>query len=84
MAGYVRENFKWYWKSASHLPRPLPEGYQELCPHFVLSKEEEAACDFELPKMVEATFYAMLNDAIGLGIMSGFITANLKVSIEGL
>ncbi|KAJ8439414.1 hypothetical protein Cgig2_001754 [Carnegiea gigantea] len=46
---------------------------------------EEAAHDFELPEMVQATFYAMLiNDAIGLGIVSGFIAANLKASLEGL
>ena len=35
--------------------------------------------------MVQATFYAMLlNDAIRLGIVSGFIAADLKASLEGL
>ncbi|KAJ8434092.1 LOW QUALITY PROTEIN: hypothetical protein Cgig2_005771 [Carnegiea gigantea] len=46
---------------------------------------EEAAHDFEIPKIVQATFYAMLlNDDIGLGILSGFLVANLKASLEGL
>ncbi|KAJ8436130.1 hypothetical protein Cgig2_001157 [Carnegiea gigantea] len=37
------------------------------------------------PKIVQATFYAMLrNDAVGLGIVNGFIAADLKPSFEGL
>ncbi|KAJ8441400.1 hypothetical protein Cgig2_002359 [Carnegiea gigantea] len=44
-----------------------------------------AARDFNLREMVQATFYAMLlNDAVGLGIASGFIAADLKVSFDGL
>ncbi|KAJ8441084.1 hypothetical protein Cgig2_000345 [Carnegiea gigantea] len=46
---------------------------------------EEALHDFELPEIVEATIYAMLlNDAAGLGIVSGFIVADLKASLKGL
>ncbi|KAJ8434599.1 LOW QUALITY PROTEIN: hypothetical protein Cgig2_025025 [Carnegiea gigantea] len=72
-------------ESASRPPHPLPEDYQELCLHFVLSKVEEAARNFELLEMVQATFYDMLlNDAVGLGIVSGFIAADLKASLEGL
>ncbi|KAJ8425253.1 hypothetical protein Cgig2_015860 [Carnegiea gigantea] len=85
IADYIRENFRWHWRSASRPPRPLPEDYRVLCLHFVLSKAEEAACEFELPEMVQATFYAMLlNDAVGLGIVSGFIAADLRASLEGL
>ena len=85
MADYVRENFRWHWRSASRPPLPVPEDYRELCPHFALSNAEEAACNFELPEMVQATFYAMLlNDAVGLGIVSGFIAADLKAFLEGL
>ncbi|KAJ8437835.1 hypothetical protein Cgig2_000389 [Carnegiea gigantea] len=46
---------------------------------------EEAAHDFELPEMIQAIFYAMLlNNAVGLGIVSDFIAANLRASLEGL
>ncbi|KAJ8431037.1 hypothetical protein Cgig2_022979 [Carnegiea gigantea] len=58
-----------HWRNASCPPRPLPEDYRELCPHFVLFKAEEAVRDFELSEMIWATFYAMLlNDAVGLDI----------------
>ncbi|KAJ8453190.1 LOW QUALITY PROTEIN: hypothetical protein Cgig2_008074 [Carnegiea gigantea] len=81
MADYVRENFRWHWRSASRPPRLLPEDYRELCLHFVLSKE--AVRDFELSKMVQANFYAiLLNDTVGLGIVSGFIAADLMTSLE--
>ena len=41
--------------------------------------------DFELPEMVQATFYAtLLNDAVELGIVSGFLASDLKLSLEGL
>ncbi|KAJ8436129.1 hypothetical protein Cgig2_001156 [Carnegiea gigantea] len=37
------------------------------------------------PKIVKATFYAMLlNDAVGLGMVNGFIAADLRPSFEGL
>ncbi|KAJ8421484.1 hypothetical protein Cgig2_014962 [Carnegiea gigantea] len=85
VADNVRETFRWHWRSASHPLRPLPEDYRELCPCFTLSEAEEAAHDFNLPEMVQATFYAMLlNDAMELGIASGFIDVDLKVSLEGL
>jgi len=46
---------------------------------------EEAAHDFELPKMVQATFYAMLlNDAVELGIVNRFMAIDLKATLEGL
>ncbi|KAJ8444598.1 hypothetical protein Cgig2_023661 [Carnegiea gigantea] len=44
-----------------------------------------AACDFGLPEMVHATFYAMLlNNAARLGLVDGFIAASLKASLKGL
>ena len=47
-------------------PRPLPEDFHALCPRFSLLEAEGAAADFELPEMVQATFYVMLlNDAEG-------------------
>ncbi|KAJ8430384.1 hypothetical protein Cgig2_032123 [Carnegiea gigantea] len=44
------------------------------CPN---AGEEEVACDFDLPEMVQATFYAMLlNDVVGLSIARGFIVTD--------
>ncbi|KAJ8437079.1 hypothetical protein Cgig2_016433 [Carnegiea gigantea] len=41
--------------------------------------------DFELPKMVQGTFYLMLlHDAVELGTMSGFLAVDLKLTLEGL
>jgi len=81
MADHVRETFRWHWRNASRLLRPLKEDYWDLCPYFILFKAEEAARDFKIPKMVQATFYAiLLNNAVGLGIVSRFLVANLKAS----
>lgn len=67
-----------HWRSAPHLLCPLPEDYRELCPCFTSSEAEEAARDFDLLEMVQATFYAMLfNDAMELIIVSGFIVVDL-------
>ncbi|KAJ8421146.1 LOW QUALITY PROTEIN: hypothetical protein Cgig2_027444 [Carnegiea gigantea] len=65
MANFVRESFIWHGRGATRPPHPLPEDYQDLCPCFSLPEAEGAALDFELPEMVQATFYAMLsNDAV--------------------
>ncbi|KAJ8434327.1 hypothetical protein Cgig2_010944 [Carnegiea gigantea] len=78
MANHARETFRWHWKSASHPPRPPPKDYWDLCPCFALFNEEEAARDFELPEMVQTTFYAMLlNNAVELDIVSRFMAADL-------
>ncbi|KAJ8419790.1 LOW QUALITY PROTEIN: hypothetical protein Cgig2_010901 [Carnegiea gigantea] len=83
MVDFVRGSFRWHW-SAMRLPRPLSDDYHDLCPCFVISELEQAAHDFR-PKMVYATFYAMLlNDAVKLGLVGGFIAASLKASLEGL
>ncbi|KAJ8420400.1 hypothetical protein Cgig2_028072 [Carnegiea gigantea] len=85
MADFKRESFRWHWRRATRPPRPLPTDYRDLCPRFSLSKAERAALDFELSKMVQAIFYAMLlNDAIELGIVSGFLASDLRSSLEGL
>ncbi|KAJ8432884.1 hypothetical protein Cgig2_017613 [Carnegiea gigantea] len=84
MADFVRESFRLRWRRATCPPHPLLNDYQDFCPRFSLSKAERAALDFELPEMVQATFYAMLwNDALELGIVSGFLVGNLKSSLEG-
>jgi len=53
----------------------------ELC----TARAEEVACNFELPGMVSATFYAMLLiDVVELGIVNRFMIVDLKVTLEGL
>jgi len=43
-----------------------------------LPKAEAKAADFELPEMIHATFYAMLlNEAVELGAVRGFMTEGL-------
>ncbi|KAJ8449210.1 hypothetical protein Cgig2_021674 [Carnegiea gigantea] len=81
----MRESFRWHWRSAIRSPRPLPDDYQDLCLRFTLSDAERALPDFELPEMIQATFYTLLlNDAIKLAIVSGFLAIDLKLTLEGL
>ncbi|KAJ8448595.1 hypothetical protein Cgig2_010482 [Carnegiea gigantea] len=85
MADFMRGSFRWHWRIAICPPHPLPEDYQDLCLRFTLSDAERAALDFELPEMVQVTFYAiLLNDDVELGIVSGFIVIDLKLTLEGL
>jgi len=65
--------------------RPLLKDFHALCPRFSLPEAEGAAADFELPEMVQATFYAMLlNEAVELGVVHGFIAEGLKSALAGL
>ena len=85
MADFVRESFRWHWRSATRLPHPLPDDYQDLFPHLTLSDVERATLDFELPEMIQVTFYAMLlNNAVEPGIVSIFLVVNLKLTLKGL
>ena len=85
MADHVREFFVWRWRRASPPPRPLPEDFHALCPRFSLPEAEGTAADFELPEMVQAIFYAMLlNEAIELSVVRGFIVEGLKSALMGL
>ncbi|KAJ8424979.1 hypothetical protein Cgig2_031928 [Carnegiea gigantea] len=85
MANYVRETFIWRWRSASRPPRPLPEDSHVLCPRFSLVEAENAATEFELPEMVQVTFYAMLlNEAVELGMTHEYTAESMKSSLAGL
>ena len=85
MAHHVRESFVWHWRRASCLPPSLLDDLHALCPRFSLAKAEGASADFELPKMVQATFYAMMvNKAIELGVVRGFMAEDPKSALEGL
>jgi len=67
--------------TSSFAPRRLPGPMSELC----TARAEEVACNFELPGMVSATFYAMLLiDVVELGIVNRFMIVDLKVTLEGL
>ncbi|KAJ8426359.1 hypothetical protein Cgig2_025498 [Carnegiea gigantea] len=85
MADFVRDSFRWRWRSTTCPPRLLPDDYQDLCPRFMLSDVESAALEFELLEMVKVIFYAMpLKDAVELGIVSGSLVVDLKLTLEGL
>ena len=85
MADYVSESFIWRWRRATCPPRPLPEDYHVLCPHFSLPEAEGATADFELPTMVQVTFYAMLlHKAVELGVVHGFMVEGLRLALVGL
>ncbi|KAJ8445656.1 hypothetical protein Cgig2_007132 [Carnegiea gigantea] len=84
MADYVRESFVWCWRSALRSLRPLPEGFHALCPRFSLFEAKGMATDFELPKIVQATFYAMLlNVTVELGVAHSFTAEGLKSTLVG-
>ncbi|KAJ8426958.1 hypothetical protein Cgig2_027682 [Carnegiea gigantea] len=62
-----------------------PEDYQDLCPSFTVLDTEEAVCNFNIPEIVQATFYVMLpHDAVGPSLMSKDVARGLKVTLEGL
>ncbi|KAJ8426919.1 hypothetical protein Cgig2_010437 [Carnegiea gigantea] len=50
-----------------------------LCPSFTLPDAKEAARDFDIPKIIQATFYAMVvNDTVELSIVSKDMARALK------
>ncbi|KAJ8422560.1 hypothetical protein Cgig2_005758 [Carnegiea gigantea] len=82
MADYVRESFIWRWRRAMRLPCSIFEDYHVLCPRFSLPEAKRAAANFELPKMVQATFYViLLNGVVELGVVRGFMADGLKSSL---
>ncbi|KAJ8430746.1 hypothetical protein Cgig2_009637 [Carnegiea gigantea] len=77
----------WIWLSASHPPRPLPEDFNVLCPYFSLAEAEDeaAAAESELPKIVQATFYAiLLNEMLELGVVHEYTTERMRSLLVGL
>ncbi|KAJ8422123.1 LOW QUALITY PROTEIN: hypothetical protein Cgig2_006431 [Carnegiea gigantea] len=60
---------------------PLLEDYRDLCPGFTLPDVEEAAHDFNIPKIVQAMFCAILvNNAVELSVGDG---RGLEVDPQG-
>ncbi|KAJ8436689.1 hypothetical protein Cgig2_025519 [Carnegiea gigantea] len=85
MVGHVKKTFKQHMRAASRPPRPLPENYQDFCPGFTLIVVDEAAYDFGIPKIIQATFYAMVvNDTVELGVISKDMDEALKSTLKDL
>ncbi|KAJ8444830.1 hypothetical protein Cgig2_008887 [Carnegiea gigantea] len=85
MANHVGETFRWHMRRALHPLCPLLEDYRDLCPNFTLPDAEEAAHPFNMPEIVQATFYVMLlNDAVELYLVSRDMAGGLKSTLEGL
>ncbi|KAJ8432493.1 LOW QUALITY PROTEIN: hypothetical protein Cgig2_003570 [Carnegiea gigantea] len=72
-------------RSTSHPPHPLPEDFHVLCPCFSLAEAEGAAAEFELPEIVQATFYTiLLNEAVELGVADKYTAESTKSSLVDL
>ncbi|KAJ8438780.1 hypothetical protein Cgig2_009898 [Carnegiea gigantea] len=67
---YIREAFLWPWRETSaQRPRPLPGDHFILCPSFDLGMATRHAQGSNIPKMVQAIFYAMVvNEVVEWGI----------------
>ena len=66
-------------------PIPLPSNYKGLCLDFDLAAAEEAVRDFELLEMPQVVFLLMiLNDAIKLGILCGWMIGMLELALKEL
>ncbi|KAJ8420667.1 hypothetical protein Cgig2_025351 [Carnegiea gigantea] len=82
MADYVRETFIWRWRSVSRPSHPLPEDFNVLCPSLSLADAEAAAAKFELPEIVQATFYAiLLNETFELDVAHEYTAERMKSSL---
>ncbi|KAJ8422415.1 LOW QUALITY PROTEIN: hypothetical protein Cgig2_023439 [Carnegiea gigantea] len=72
MAKYVTCHFAWDRCRVAFPPSPLPKDIQALCPTFTLAVAKEAAEYYELPKLPQVIFYAMiLSETERLGILQG-------------
>ena len=66
-------------------PRPLLEDYWDLCPSITLPDAEEAGCDFNIPEIVQATFYAIVvNNTVELSVVSRDVVRDLNMTLKGL
>ncbi|KAJ8444099.1 hypothetical protein Cgig2_025100 [Carnegiea gigantea] len=71
------ESFTSASSPSRRLPRPMPTLF--------IARSRGRRVNFELPEMVQATFYAMLlNKAVELGMVHGFMAKGLKSALVGL
>ncbi|KAJ8432678.1 hypothetical protein Cgig2_034004 [Carnegiea gigantea] len=81
---FPKETINWHLRSATRPPQPLPDSYHDWCPYFILPDAEEAARDFRIAELVQATFYVMVfNEALELGVLSRGMAAVLKSALMG-
>ncbi|KAJ8443504.1 hypothetical protein Cgig2_016987 [Carnegiea gigantea] len=72
MIEFVVRRFQWDWQGKAFLPSPFPKDFRSLCLDSDLATAEQAAAQFELPKLPQVIFYAMLlNVAKRLGVLHG-------------
>ncbi|KAJ8431879.1 hypothetical protein Cgig2_001571 [Carnegiea gigantea] len=82
---YILDNFEWYRREVVFPSRPLPYDYKELCSDFDLAVAKEYAQDYEVPELHQVLFMAMpLNDAVRLGMLSGWIIAVMDSALKEL
>ncbi|KAJ8437466.1 hypothetical protein Cgig2_012906 [Carnegiea gigantea] len=85
MALYVLGNVDWYRRRVTFPPLPLSSDYEDLCLDFGLAVAEEYTRDYSLPKIPQATFFAMVvNKAVELSVVSRDIARALKSTLKGL
>jgi len=85
MADHIRETFKRHLRRASRPSSALPKDYRGLCPSFTLPDVEEAVRDFDIPEIIQATFYAMVvNNAVELSIVNRDMAGALRSTLKGL
>jgi len=85
MALYVLEKFDWYCREVAFPPLPLPSDYKDLCPDFDLATTKETTRDFEVAEVPQVVFVAMLlNDAVKLSILHGWMTGMMESALTEL
>ncbi|KAJ8426177.1 hypothetical protein Cgig2_021031 [Carnegiea gigantea] len=66
-------------------PSLLPSNYEELCPDFVLAETKEYARDYEVPKLSQVIFLAMLlSNVVKLGVPHGWMIGVMESALKEL
>jgi len=82
MGEYVTRHFTWDRRRVTFPLSPLPKDFQALCPSFELAVAEEAVEYYELPKLPQVIFYAMLlNEVERLGVLQGQALRSLESTL---
>ncbi|KAJ8439296.1 hypothetical protein Cgig2_018073 [Carnegiea gigantea] len=85
MALHILETFNWCLRRATRPRRPLLEDYHDLCLYFMLADAGKAACNFHIPDLAQAIFYAaVVNKALELGVFKGNLAEDLRSPLVGI
>ncbi|KAJ8421399.1 hypothetical protein Cgig2_029446 [Carnegiea gigantea] len=82
IAMHVWETIKWWIRNYADpppSPRLLPEDHQSLHPDFVKKDTKDAARDFQILELVQATFYGMVVKA---ALELGMTTRNMALALK--